>query len=160
MRTIVYNGLESIQNDLRRFAYLLTQDKEKASDLVQETNLKALEKADIYVSDNSLKGWCYVIMKRHYLNECKKRQYQGLEITYTNEDFRLNRTNEDTNEYGEMIADLRKSLDALPMEYERTLKYYVDGFKYREISDIMKVPIGTVKSRIAKGKKFLKEIML
>ena len=60
--------LLGVQNDLLRFAYKLTSDREEANDLLQETSLKALDNEEKYTPDTNFKGWIYTIMHRHSLS--------------------------------------------------------------------------------------------
>ena len=60
--------LIGVQNDLLRFAYKLTSDREEANDLLQETSLKALDNEDKYMPDTNFKGWIYTIMRN--INYC------------------------------------------------------------------------------------------
>lgn len=60
--------LIGVQNDLLRFAYKLTSDREEANDLLQETSLKALDNEDKYMPDTNFKGWIYTIMRNIFIN--------------------------------------------------------------------------------------------
>lgn len=59
--------LIGVQNDLLRFAYKLTSDREEANDLLQETSLKALDNEDKYMPDTNFKGWIYTIMRNIFI---------------------------------------------------------------------------------------------
>lgn len=59
--------LISVQEELLRFAYKLTADKEEANDLLQETSLKALDNEDKYMPDTNFKGWMYTIMRNIFI---------------------------------------------------------------------------------------------
>jgi len=64
MNSIAFqNDLVGIQDELLRFAYKLTADREEANDLLQETSLKALDNKDKYMPDTNFKGWIYTIMR-------------------------------------------------------------------------------------------------
>ena len=64
--------LLSIQDDLLRFAYKLTADREDANDLLQETSLKALDNEDKYMPETNFKGWVYTIMRNIFINNYRK----------------------------------------------------------------------------------------
>ena len=64
--------LIGVQNDLLRFAYKLTSDREEANDLLQETSLKALDNEDKYMPDTNFKGWIYTIMRNIFINNYRK----------------------------------------------------------------------------------------
>ena len=60
--------LVGVQDELLRFAYKLTTDREEANDLLQETSLKALDNEDKYTPDTNFKGWMYTIMRNIFIN--------------------------------------------------------------------------------------------
>ena len=61
-------NLLGVQEELLRFAYKLTADREEANDLLQETSLKALDNEDKYIPDTNFKGWMYTIMRNIFIN--------------------------------------------------------------------------------------------
>ena len=64
--------LIGLQDELLRFAYKLTTDREEANDLLQATTLKALDNADKYIPDTNFKGWMYTIMRNILINNYRK----------------------------------------------------------------------------------------
>ena len=64
--------LVGVQEELLRFAYKLTTDREEANDLLQETSLKALDNEDKYMPDTNFKGWMYTIMRNIFINNYRK----------------------------------------------------------------------------------------
>ena len=65
--------LIGVQNDLLRFAYKLTSDREEANDLLQETSLKALDNEDKYMPDTNFKGWIYTIMRNIFITRVRDK---------------------------------------------------------------------------------------
>ena len=110
--------LIGVQEELLRFAYKLTANREEANDLLQETSLKALDNEEKYVPDTNFKGWMYTIMRNIFINNYRK-----------------------------VVRD-QTFVDALPREYKIPFSMHVSGFKYREIAEKLGLPLGTVKSRI------------
>ena len=117
--------LLGVQNDLLRFAYKLTSNREEANDLLQETSLKALDNEEKYTPDTNFKGWIYTIM----LN--------------TPHDLTL-----DSTESAYDLKEMHRIVNALPREYKIPFSMHISGFKYREIAEKLNLPLGTVKSRI------------
>ena len=73
MNSITFQkDLLGVQDDLLRFAYKLTSDREEANDLLQETSLKALDNEDKYMPDTNFKGWMYTIMRNIFINNYRK----------------------------------------------------------------------------------------
>ena len=64
--------LIGVQEELLRFAYKLTANREEANDLLQETSLKALDNEEKYVPDTNFKGWMYTIMRNIFINNYRK----------------------------------------------------------------------------------------
>lgn len=118
--------LIGVQNDLLRFAYKLTSDREEANDLLQETSLKALDNEDKYMPDTNFKGWIYTIMRNIFINNYRKVVRDQTFVDQTDNLYHLN----------------------LPREYKVPFSMHVSGFKYREIAEKLGLPLGTVKSRI------------
>ena len=123
--------LIGVQDELLRFAYKLTTDREEANDLLQETSLKALDNEDKYTPDTNFKGWMYTIMRNIFINNYRKvvRDQTSTERTYD-------------------LKEMHRVVNALPKEYRVPFAMHVSGFKYREIAEKLNLPLGTVKSRI------------
>ena len=69
--------LIGVQEELLRFAYKLTANREEANDLLQETSLKALDNEEKYVPDTNFKGWMYTIMRNAFINNCRTKKIRG-----------------------------------------------------------------------------------
>ena len=70
-------ALVALQEELLRFAYKLTANREEANDLLQETSLKALDNEEKYVPDTNFKGWMYTIMRNAFINNCRTKKIRG-----------------------------------------------------------------------------------
>ena len=121
--------LIGVQNDLLRFAYKLTSDREEANDLLQETSLKALDNEDKYMPDTNFKGWIYTIMRNIFINLPRDTAFENTESAYD-------------------LKEMHRIVNSLPREYKVPFSMHVSGFKYREIAEKLGLPLGTVKSRI------------
>ena len=143
--------LLSIQDDLLRFAYKLTADREDANDLLQETSLKALDNEDKYMPETNFKGWVYTIMRNIFINNYRKIVREQTFVDQTDNLYHLNSSTEPTYESTDQAYDLKEMhrvVNALPSEYKVPFSMHVAGFKYREIAEKLGLPLGTVKSRI------------
>ena len=152
MNSITFQkDLLGVQDDLLRFAYKLTSDREEANDLLQETSLKALDNEDKYMPDTNFKGWMYTIMRNIFINNYRKslREVDMTDSTY-NLYAQTMTEGEDGNRF-ETIYDLKelyKVINAVPEELKKPFLMFVAGFKYREIAEKMDLPVGTIKSRL------------
>ena len=136
--------LLGVQDDLLRFAYKLTSDREEANDLLQETYLK-------YTPDTNFKGWIYTIMRNIFINNYRKVVRDQTFVDTTDNLYHLNLPRDAAFESTESAYDLKEMhriVNSLPREYKVPFSMHVSGFKYREIAEKLELPLGTVKSRI------------
>ena len=134
--------LVGVQDELLRFAYKLTTDREEANDLLQETSLKALD---------NFKGWMYTIMRNIFINNYRKVVRDQTFVDQTDNLYHLNLPQDGSSESTERAYDLKEMhrvVNKLPKEYRVPFAMHVSGFKYREIAEKLNLPLGTVKSRI------------
>lgn len=152
MNSITFkNELIGVQDELLRFAFKLTADREEANDLLQETSLKALDNEDKYTPETNFKGWIYTIMRNIFINNYRRVVREQTFVDQTENLYHLSTPRDEAHEYTESAYDLkemRRIVNSLPREYKVPFSMHVAGFKYREIAEKLGLPIGTVKSRI------------
>ncbi len=154
-------------NALKTFAFHLTYDDEEANDLVQETYMKAHRFIDRYIQGTNAKAWLFKILKNAYINHYRKRSKQPTRvdfedvINYHDTDENLGQGYLDLREelFSNMMGDeVTNAINSLPIDFRTVvLLCDVEGFTYEEISKIIDVPIGTVRSRLFRARNMLKE---
>ena len=154
--------LLEVQQELQRFAFKLTADKEEANDLLQETSLKALDNMDKYMPETNFKGWIYTIMRNIFINNYRKVVRDQTFVDKTDNLYHLNQVLElenFTTENNYDTKEIYKVLNSLPKEYRVPFMMHLSGFKYREIAEKLSLPLGTVKSRIFFTRQHLQTIL-
>lgn len=152
----------SYRDSLRYFALSLTHDEHDTEDLVQETILKALNNRNRFEANTNLKAWLYTIMKNIFINNYRKNSKVKVVLDSSKDLYYLNIPEQKKSfdpETALQFKELREMMAGLDDEYKIPLTMYFEGFKYKEIADELKLPIGTVKSRIFLARKQLYDAM-
>ncbi|EOR95160.1 RNA polymerase ECF-type sigma factor [Arcticibacter svalbardensis MN12-7] len=134
-----------------------TQNEDDAKDLIQDTLIKAIVNWDKFRDDTNIKGWLFIIMRNLFVNQYRKKKYITCPIEQA-EDFQLRVNN--AAESNMNIQYINSLLNKLPCQYQQPLQMFIDGYKYQEINDKLKGPIGTTKNRIYKARKILIKALL
>jgi RNA polymerase sigma-70 factor (ECF subfamily) len=134
------------------FALRLTSDPNDAEDLVQDTIVKAFRFFSSYEKGTNAKAWLFRILKNSYIND---------EVSSFYETIRADRTDTSDLEdrmFRELIDDdISNALEELPEDFRTVvLLCDVEGFTYEEIANMLDVPIGTIRSRLHRGRNLLK----
>ena len=148
------------------FALRLTSDPNDAEDLVQDTIVKAYRFFSSYEKGTNAKAWLFRILKNSYINEYRKKSKQPSQVDYDEvstfyETIRAERTDTSDLEdrmFRELIDDdISDALEELPEDFRTVvLLCDVEGFTYEEIANMLDVPIGTIRSRLHRGRNLLK----
>ena len=100
--------LIGVQDELLRFAYKLTADREEANDLLQETSLKALDNEDKYEPQSNFKGWIYTIMRNIFINNYRRIVREQTFVDTSENHYHLNGSGETSVESAESAYDLKE----------------------------------------------------
>ncbi len=144
-------------------ALRLTRNEADAEDLVQDTYLKALRSSGQFEAGTNLRGWLFTILHNTFLNQRRDRGRSPIdadsEVVEQAPDTGAAATNpEELLLRDTLDADLKTALDSLPAPYREAVWLRdVEQFSYGEIAGIVGVPLGTVMSRISRGRRALYE---
>ncbi len=150
-------------------AMRMARNPSDAEDLVQEAYAKAFSAFHQYKPGTNLKAWLYRILTNTYINLYRKRQREPLQTNSDQvEDWQMAASAEHTSTglrsaEAEALdhlpdSDVKQALQAIPEDFRLAVYFSdVEGYSYKEISEIMDTPIGTVMSRLHRGRKLLRE---
>jgi RNA polymerase sigma-70 factor (ECF subfamily) len=155
---------------LYRTALRMTRSEADAEDLVQETYIRALRFREQFAPGTNLKAWLFRILTNTFINAYRKRSRQPQTAELDNVDeFSLYRrmsqngaaSNAPDPERafldGIVSSEVKEALAELPEKFRTTVLLDVEGFSYKEIAQTLGIPIGTVMSRLHRGRKFLQK---
>lgn len=155
---------------LYHFAYRLTGDENDAHDLVQDTYLKAYRFFSSYERGSNAKAWLFRILKNSFINNYRKASKEPGKVDYEEAENYLNTGKSaysDTIDGREklfrgLIGDeVARALNALPIDFRTVIILCdVEEFSYEEIAKIIDIPIGTVRSRLHRARKMLREMLI
>ncbi|MBO3700134.1 sigma-70 family RNA polymerase sigma factor [Roseivirga sp. E12] len=154
-------------DSMYNFGYRLTFDEDDAKDLVQDTYLKAFRFINSFQRGTNAKAWLFRILKNSFINEFRKKSkqpakvdYNEVEQFYNSDDAGENITTDlrvETVQH--MIGDeISGALNGIPVDFRTVIILSdLEGFTYEEMSKILDIPIGTVRSRLHRARNMLKE---
>ena len=160
------------RDQLYKSALRMTRSVEDAEDLIQETYLKAYKYYARFSEGTNFKAWLFKIMKNTFINSYRKKKLQPPKVDFDDVQEGLEETLMDKAQSTlidpeswlmaiEMDHEVRESLLSLPHDYKMVvLLADLEGFAYKEIADILAVPVGTVMSRLYRGRRMLEKALL
>jgi RNA polymerase sigma-70 factor (ECF subfamily) len=153
-------------------AMRMTRNPSDASDLVQDTFVKAYAAFGQFQQGTNLKAWLYRILTNTFINGYRKNQRNPYQGTIDElEDWQLGGAESVTQGRSTRSAeaeaidhlpdsDVKDALQSIPEDFRMAVYFAdVEGFSYQEIADIMKTPVGTVMSRLHRGRRMLRELL-
>lgn len=165
---LFYQEALSHLDALRNFAFKLCRNEHYTDDLVQETMLKACRSFHTFEEGTNCRAWLFQICKNSYINDYRRKQYETIAQDFTEEvadtDGDQSRTLRwSLADHSVLCAhdatvgdEVAAALDALPPDYQTALILSdIEGYTYEEIAEFSCTPIGTIRSRIHRGRKML-----
>jgi RNA polymerase sigma-70 factor, ECF subfamily len=160
----------SFLDALYRTGLRMTRSEAEAEDLVQETYIRAFRFRQQFTPGTNLKAWLFRILTNTFINQYRRKaaRPETTELDDVEESI-LYRHMRDVSPgsaspdpEAELIdntlsSEVKDALEALPEKFRTTLLLDVEGFSYKEIAEVLDIPIGTVMSRLHRGRKFLQK---
>ena len=153
-------------------ALRLTRNPSDAEDLVQEAYLRAYRGFGSFQEGTNLRAWMYRILTNTFINSYRKKQREPVTVSVGDEDVedwylydRLGESGVESSAESEVLEripdeDVQRALEDLPESFRMAvLLADVEGFSYKEIAEILAIPIGTVMSRLHRGRKALQKAL-
>ena len=143
---------------LRRYARALTRSADRADDLVQETLLRAVAKAHLWQQGTDIRAWLFTIMHNQYVNMVRRAIREEATIDIEQMSSSLVATTDPTA--SRQLRELERALGRLPGDQrEVILLVGLEGLSYEAAAQILGVPVGTVRSRLSRGRDALRRLM-
>ncbi len=150
------------QEKLLRYANYLVRDEEPAADVVQEAFIKAFVNLQSFNVRKKFSSWIYRIVHNEAVNYLKRSKKV---IPFAGRGWLADKVKSSTDLENDFLKNqereqVQQALEKLPLKYrEPLILFYFEEKSYDEISDILRMPVGTVGTRISRGKKLLREVL-
>lgn len=143
---------------LRRYARALTRDVTAADDLVQDCLTRALSKVHLWQDGTDLRAWLFTILHNQYVNHVRRAVREGAAVALSDTEPLL--TSAPNQGKRLELRDLERAIAKLPDEQRSVLLLVgLEGMRYEEVASVLDVPVGTIRSRLSRGREMLRQLM-
>jgi RNA polymerase sigma-70 factor (ECF subfamily) len=143
---------------LRRYARALTRDASRADDLVQNCLVRAIAKEHLWQPGTDLRAWLFTILHNQNVNEVRRSVREGVSVAV--EDVAPVLTLAPNAGASLQLRDLERAIAMLPEEQRQVILLVgLEGMRYEEVAVVLDIPIGTVRSRLSRGREMLRKLM-
>jgi len=143
---------------LRRYARALTSNRERADDLVQDTLERALAKEHLWQPGTDLRAWLFTIMHNQYVNTVRRGVRDAGAVDIETVSATLIATTDPTA--SRQLRELERALSRLPSGQRQVILLVgLEGMSYEDAAAILRIPIGTVRSRLSRGREMLRRLL-
>jgi len=143
---------------LRRYARALARDAARADDLVQSCLVRAIAKAHLWRPGTDLRAWLFTILHNQHVNEIRRSVREGVSVAV--EDVAPILTVAPNAPASLQLRDLERAINTLPQEQRQVILLVgLEGMRYEDVAAILDIPIGTVRSRLSRGREMLRKLM-
>ena len=143
---------------MRRYALSLTRNHDRADDLVQSALVRAIAKQHLFKPGTNLRAWLFTLLHNQHVNEVRRGVNQGISIDL--EDASKDLVAVADTSAPRQLKELDEAIGRLPIEQRQVILLVgLEGMAYEEVAAILMVPIGTVRSRLSRGRAALRQLM-
>jgi RNA polymerase sigma-70 factor (ECF subfamily) len=143
---------------LRRYARALTRDNVAADDLVQDCLTRALDKLHLWQQGTDLRAWLFTILHNQYVNYVRRAVREGTAVGLSESEPLLTRAPHQGKRLE--LRDLERAIAKLPEEQRSVILLVgLEGMRYEEVAVVLDVPVGTIRSRLSRGRDALRRLM-
>jgi RNA polymerase sigma-70 factor (ECF subfamily) len=150
-----------LQNEiprLRRYARALARDAARADDLVQSCLVRAIAKEHLWEPGTDLRAWLFTILHNQNVSEIRRSVREGVVVAV--EDVASVLTVAPRAGASLQLRDLERAIRLLPDEQRQVILLVgLEGMRYEEVAAVLDIPIGTVRSRLSRGREMLRRLM-
>ena len=152
-----YREIEAEIPRLRRYARALTRDLIAADDLVQECLTRALSKLHLWQQGTDLRAWLFTILHNQYINHVRRTAREGTSIGLSEREPLLTRAPQQGSRLE--LRDLERAIAKLPRTQRSVILLVgLEGMSYGEVATALGVPVGTIRSRLSRGREALRRL--
>jgi RNA polymerase sigma-70 factor (ECF subfamily) len=153
-----FRDIESEIPRLRRYARALTRDLIAADDLVQDCLTRALGKLHLWQEGTDLRAWLFTILHNQYVNHVRRSVREGAAVGLNESEPLLTRAPQQGKRLE--LRDLERAIAKLPEEQRSVILLVgLEGMRYEEVAAVLDVPVGTIRSRLSRGREALRRLM-
>ena len=154
----IYRSIEAEIPRLRRYARALARDVATADDLVQDCLARALGKLHLWQEGTDLRAWLFTILHNQYVNQVRRAVREGAAVGLSETEPMLTRAPHQGKSLE--LRDLERAIAKLPEEQRAVILLVgLEGMRYEEVAEVLGVPVGTVRSRLSRGREALRRLM-
>lgn len=154
----IYRSIEAEIPRLRRYARALARDVATADDLVQDCLTRALGKLHLWQEGTDLRAWLFTILHNQYVNQVRRAVREGAAVGLSETEPMLTRAPHQSKSLE--LRDLERAIAKLPEEQRAVILLVgLEGMRYEEVAEVLGVPVGTVRSRLSRGREALRRLM-
>jgi len=154
----IHQSIEAEIPRLRRYARSLARDIAAADDLVQDCLARALGKLHLWQEGTDLRAWLFTILHNQYVNQVRRAVREGMAVGLSETEPMLTRAPHQGKRLE--LRDLERAIAKLPEEQRSVILLVgLEGMRYEEVAEILDVPVGTVRSRLSRGREALRRLM-